>query len=119
MLQLASLILLCATGTSLGMGINYPENNNIQQSVVLQEFSKVGNLGDHLKDFLELVDTEAILSIVMEHLSDQEVLTFLGYVLSDKFGELIYEFQSMEEFKEVSSSFNIFFLNVNLLIFLY
>lgn len=101
MLKLFSILILCAAG-SLDANILYP-NVNIEQNLDLPQTADNGNFGDHIKDFLELIDTEAVMSVVFEHLGDQEVLTFLGFLLSEKFGEFILEFQSMAEFKEATN----------------
>lgn len=56
---------------------------------------------DHVMDFLKLVDVEKVINVALGYLGDPEVLNFITFVLSDDFKNLIWEFETIEEFKEV------------------
>lgn len=56
---------------------------------------------EHIKDFIELIDVDKVLAVVMGYLSDPEVLNFVIFVLSDDFKQVVWDFESIAEFKEV------------------
>lgn len=57
--------------------------------------------GPGIMEFVELVDLEEIMGIVVGYLNDPEVLNFVGFILSPQFSDLVWEFESLAEFKEV------------------
>lgn len=58
----------------------------------------------HAWDFVELLDIPKLMEIGMKYMSDPEVLNFVDFVTSPRFQQLVFEFESMEEFSEVSET---------------
>lgn len=58
-------------------------------------------LVEHAKDFLELIDLDKILVTAIPYLNDPEVKSFVAFVFSDEFKKIIWDFESMAEFKQV------------------
>lgn len=103
MSKLYSIILLCAINTITGAHIRLSDIN-IEQNVPIprQSVPDLGQWESHIVDFIELIDLEKVMGIVMEYMNDEEVIKFVQFAMSPEFGKLITEFERMAEFKEVS-----------------
>lgn len=110
-------ILLCAISSSFGANI-YKLEINIKENTdsLIPPYSEIWT--DHINDFINLIDMDTVLPVLSEYLKDEEVITFLGYVLSEEFRDVILEFESMAEFREVSvikNNFNFIYTLGNLI----
>ncbi|XP_072936543.1 uncharacterized protein [Epargyreus clarus] len=73
----------------------------LQQDPFLRSTDEIASQwGPHVMDFLKLIDVEKVFMAVTPYMTDPEVLTFIQFALSPQFKELIWEFETMEEFKE-------------------
>ncbi|KAJ2938544.1 hypothetical protein O0L34_g13042 [Tuta absoluta] len=54
----------------------------------------------HVMEFLNMVDPEKLMGVVMEYVSDPDVANFVSFVLSKEFHELTMKFEAIQEFKE-------------------
>lgn len=99
MFKYCSVILLLIS-VSCGSLINVPQRpetlSNFEKSDLWTKWEP------HIMDFLELIDVEKVLLVLLENINDPEVLNFIGFIFSDQFKEVVWEFESMTEFKEVS-----------------
>lgn len=103
MLKISSLIFLTALtfGENFAAKVPFSENNLVD--IQFQNFdSRISSTwGQHAKDFVELIDVEKVVAIALSYVKDPEVLNFLTFVLSGEFKQIVWDFESLAEFKEV------------------
>lgn len=79
-----------------------PFSENVLDIQFLNSDFKISSTwGDHAKDFVELIDVDKLVAVVLGYMNDPEVLNFVTFVFSGEFKQIIWEFESMAEFKEV------------------
>lgn len=57
--------------------------------------------GPGIMEFVELVDLERIMGILVQYLNDPEVMNFVNFIIGSEFRNVVMEFESLAEFKEV------------------
>ncbi|XP_046961185.1 uncharacterized protein LOC124530873 [Vanessa cardui] len=91
-------VILCCEGTI----VRFPKDQlNLEDQQVLRfENGPHKQWQNHVQDFINLVDVDSVLSTVVRFIDDPEVMRFIGFLLSPKFKDMVWEFESFEEFKE-------------------
>nr|XP_026487566.1 uncharacterized protein LOC113394464 [Vanessa tameamea] len=92
------MVVLCCEGTI----VRFPNDQPIleDQQILRFENEPQEQWQTHVMDFINLVDVDSVLSTVVRFIDDPEVMRFIGFLLSPKFKDMVWEFESFEEFKE-------------------
>lgn len=102
MLKISSIIFLLALSFEGNFAAGVPFSENILDIQLLSVDSRISSTwGEHAKDFVELIDVDKLLAVVFGYLKDPEVMNFVTFILSGEFKQIVWEFESMPEFKEV------------------
>lgn len=114
-------MILCCGGTVIpreGKVIsNFNNLNDILDYEFNYELKQQSSLWqNHVKDFLDLVNIEKVLSTALGFIDDPEVMGFIGFLLSPKFKDIVWELESMDEFKEVRAYIT-YIINIDLFIY--
>ncbi|KAI5630832.1 insect allergen related repeat, nitrile-specifier detoxification domain-containing protein [Phthorimaea operculella] len=54
----------------------------------------------HIMEFLNMVDVDKLMKVIMEYVSDPDVTNFINFISSKDFQEVAIKFEDIEEFKE-------------------
>lgn len=91
------LMTLCCEGTV----VKIPNRNEFTSAEDLENEPPIP-WQDHVTDFINLFDVEKVLDTVVKYIDDPEVMRFIGFFFSPNFKNMVMEFETMDEFKEVS-----------------